>query len=687
MTSTLFLEDNLSCFPQKLPPERLGTKVDSLEAFRVQQYQYQQQQHHQQRTIQEEYAFIVVTDSIKQRILLGLKQRGFGIGMYNVFAGKIQSDNNETPLDCARRELAEESGLKLPSSNFHKIGIMHYTFSDTNHEMVAHVFHVDVGEYKSTETQSEEFLISTKRNHQHNHHHESTATTTAVQQHNPIPVDTKTIRACDEIIPQWFDHWLNDVPLDNMFADDSLWLTQYLLEFSKEQTRLFIDGWFHYKTGGQKVNSIACYYMDIAKTKRSSSSSSSSSSSKESNGKIVNVQETDTLQNSLASTGAYPTARQAIPFSITENSNATSSPPLLPLRTKTTKQFTLEQRLFHALKSNKIQNPSTKEFDEAWAFAKAVQNMFGNNKYQFDVIIDVAGGHGAVAALLLILTKATRAVVIDPACVGNGGVERAWCQDFFTHKQSLEYRHEDLRTGLPAELECILETVSPERVLVVACHACQHLSDEILQIICCQFRGVHAAVMPCCQRDTSPGFSWKQNSKRLGVPIDKTMDLLLAGKVMSWQDMGKIDSNDNDSANAYSYDVRMKIIDDKITPQNRIICCKAIKDQDFKKHSDGVEAAHERLAVVYNKAHRHSKTVPTRKAKTSTSKTTKTTAMEELSRNGTIPEFNVSGDDDCRYRKEGQWQYYYYQVGGMCALIGFACGFWLASSHSVRPTR
>lgn len=45
--------------------------------------------------------------------------------------------------------------------------------------------------------------------------------------------------------------------------------------------------------------------------------------------------------------------------------------------------------------------------------------------------------------------------------------------------------------------------ISPFRILVVACHACQHLTDETLEIACSY--GVHAAVLSCCQKDLSGG--------------------------------------------------------------------------------------------------------------------------------------------------------------------------------------
>ena len=248
----------------------------------------------------------------------------------------------------------------------------------------------------------------------------------------------------------------------------------------------------------------------------------------------------------------------------------------------------LEKQLFHRLHQNKIHNPTIKEFKECWAFAKIVQSPSFKHE-QFDLILDVAGGHGALAALLLILTSAKHAVVIDPARVGQNGVSRAW-GNFYPDKV-LQHRHECLRTGLREELDQALRNrnISPLRILVVACHACQHLSDETLEIACSY--GVHVAIMPCCQKDVTGG-SWKAAAKLLGIGIAPTMDLLACGKIMSWKN---------------NYQVRMKTIDAKITPQNRIILGKAVqKDREMNHDVIRIAAAHEKLKRAYTNAHANS---------------------------------------------------------------------------------
>ncbi|XP_062359656.1 oxidized purine nucleoside triphosphate hydrolase isoform X2 [Cinclus cinclus] len=45
------------------------------------------------------------------RVLLGMKKRGFGAGLWNGFGGKVQP--GESIEEAARRELLEESGLTV----------------------------------------------------------------------------------------------------------------------------------------------------------------------------------------------------------------------------------------------------------------------------------------------------------------------------------------------------------------------------------------------------------------------------------------------------------------------------------------------------------------------------------------------------------------------------------------------
>lgn len=499
-----------SKFTNCLPKRRLGKKHESYDSFHTNSFNKKKSTTTSSPRTQKEYTLIVVvqsnnnncsnnnssSSSSKNRILLGMKNRGFGKGFYNSFGGKIDT-NDKSIIDGAIRELKEETNIKISKDIMKKssIGELHFTFDDDDAlEMIIHLFMIDL-------------------------------TKDLVRDNNnkcDIDIDT-IIKGCDEITPIWFNDWY-DIPLHQMFADDSIWLTALLssceydasITPSTNNNKLKFNGWFHYDSGGQDVNTILHYYLQLFP---------SSSSSK-------------------------------------ANHN-----------------LSLEKRMFHELHVHKINNPTIKEFKESWAFVNTVKSNF-NKDSSFDVVIDVAGGHGALAALFLSLTSAKEGIVIDPAIISSGieGIEKAWHVNFFPNK-ILRYRHERLQTALVDELENTIQNgTNRTRVLVVACHACQHLTQDTIDIS--ERYGVHIAVMSCCQKDITG--SWKSfcnnynnnvsttttsNSPSL-LNIGTVMDLLAAGKMM----------NPYAGMNAgVSYIVKMKMIDKSITPHhNRIIICKAV---------------------------------------------------------------------------------------------------------------
>lgn len=144
--------ESLPAFPNRIPDERLGTKHDSLEAFYKASFGTTLPPSRKTK----EYTLIVVTETLKekpkqQRILLGLKNRGFGMGKYNSFGGKFLHDETnsgekETVEECACRELEEETNLTIPLQvmKASKVGIQRFTFSDNEKEMVVHLFFLDL---------------------------------------------------------------------------------------------------------------------------------------------------------------------------------------------------------------------------------------------------------------------------------------------------------------------------------------------------------------------------------------------------------------------------------------------------------------------------------------------------------------------------------------------------------------
>ena|SRR3989338_8087204 len=87
----------------------------------------------------------------ENKILLGLKKRGFGEGKYNGFGGKVM--NGESIIDAAIRELQEESGLI--GIRLENVGELSFHFphkSDWN--QIVHLFVVH--EYSGRLEESEE---------------------------------------------------------------------------------------------------------------------------------------------------------------------------------------------------------------------------------------------------------------------------------------------------------------------------------------------------------------------------------------------------------------------------------------------------------------------------------------------------------------------------------------------------
>jgi hypothetical protein len=336
-----------------------------------------------------------------------------------------------------------------------------------------------------------------------------------------------------------------------------------------------------------------------------------------------------------------------------ENSTTSPSlqPPPLPQQPQPqdmVQNNTFEKHFFQSLRPH-VNNLSIQEFKESWAFATTIQSYYAKdvNNADIQIILDATGGGGdngdggggTLGALLLTLLPSTkRCVVIDPVAttkIINSGVELAW-NTFYNQgsitttitnnnkdddktKKSFEYRHEEcLKSGIQKEIKHALfvDEITPQQILVIAScrHACQHLSsDETLEMLCSY--GVHCTVMPCscCHeqylRADDDGLSSFQDLNKelnLNMDIGIFMDMLLAGKVMSW--------NNNGKQGSVKYQVKIQLIDENTTPQNRMILCKAKNldgtsiDFDEDEGTKKVEfVAHERLTRAYHKVCRVTK--------------------------------------------------------------------------------
>ncbi len=119
---------------------------------------------------------LVVKDG---HILLGMKKRGFGAGRWNGFGGKVKE--GESIEEGAKREMQEECAVVI--EEMEKVGIHEFRFEKNPKEILeVHVFRVDAfsGEPRETE----------------------------------------------EMRPQWFA--FDDIPYDDMWADDRYWIPIFL---------------------------------------------------------------------------------------------------------------------------------------------------------------------------------------------------------------------------------------------------------------------------------------------------------------------------------------------------------------------------------------------------------------------------------------------------------------------------
>jgi 8-oxo-dGTP diphosphatase/2-hydroxy-dATP diphosphatase len=84
-----------------------------------------------------------------ERVLLGMKKRGFGAGRWNGFGGKL--DAGETIEAALIRETEEEAGIT--PIEYHKIGVIDFSFASEPKELEVHIYKVSafLGEPVETE--------------------------------------------------------------------------------------------------------------------------------------------------------------------------------------------------------------------------------------------------------------------------------------------------------------------------------------------------------------------------------------------------------------------------------------------------------------------------------------------------------------------------------------------------------
>eukprot|EP00005_Dracoamoeba_jomungandri_P003977 CAMPEP_0174258790 /NCGR_PEP_ID=MMETSP0439-20130205/7733_1 /TAXON_ID=0 /ORGANISM="Stereomyxa ramosa, Strain Chinc5" /LENGTH=211 /DNA_ID=CAMNT_0015342429 /DNA_START=223 /DNA_END=859 /DNA_ORIENTATION=- len=128
----------------------------------------------------------------------------------------------------------------------------------------------------------------------------------------------------------------------------------------------------------------------------------------------------------------------------------------------------------------------------------------------------------------------------------------------------------------------------PSDIAVVACHACSHLSDSILDF---SFDfGVEVAIMACCHKDgvkLPSKNQYRVAAKYLGLPLGAVKDVATLGKILQ-----------------AGYECRWRTIDEKITPQNRILVALKPKDGSAKQQLAHQQQSTQRLTNAYMAAHK-----------------------------------------------------------------------------------
>ncbi len=175
-----------------------------------------------------------------------------------------------------------------------------------------------------------------------------------------------------------------------------------------------------------------------------------------------------------------------------------------------------------------------KELYEAWEVARRTRRLFRGGR-----VVDLGGGHGLVTHIMLLLDDSSpSAIVVDPAIPEsaitlNQTLVRAWP------------RLDDRVTYVAQRME---DTVLTADDVVVSCHACGALTDQVLkQAVKIRAR---VAVLPCCH----------------------DLESCDAGPLAGWMDSAlAIDAMRAVRLEQQGYRVRTQTIPATITPKNRLL--------------------------------------------------------------------------------------------------------------------
>ena len=175
-----------------------------------------------------------------------------------------------------------------------------------------------------------------------------------------------------------------------------------------------------------------------------------------------------------------------------------------------------------------------KELYEAWEMARRVRRLCRGGR-----VVDIAGGHGLLAQILLILDQTSpSALVVDPALPASAATVRdALAEDWPQLADRVQFVADSLDTVDLTEAD-----------LVVSSHACGALTDRVIDVATATRARV--AVLPCCHDvetcDPGPLTGW--------LPLAMAIDVQRAVRLES-----------------RGYRVWTKQIPEEITPKNRLL--------------------------------------------------------------------------------------------------------------------
>ena len=175
-----------------------------------------------------------------------------------------------------------------------------------------------------------------------------------------------------------------------------------------------------------------------------------------------------------------------------------------------------------------------KELYESWEVARRTRRLFRGGR-----VVDVAGGHGLLAHLMLLLDNTSpEAVIVDPALPPSAArLHTELCRQW------------PRLAGRVRSVQDRVENVDIDRGdVVVSCHACGALSDRVLDAAIAA--GARVAVLPCCH---DVGAS---DVGRLGGWVDPGLALDI-GRALGLERAG--------------YRVWTQTIPAVITPKNRLL--------------------------------------------------------------------------------------------------------------------